>query len=273
MEDNDIREHKIKIALAQTQIVWEEKERNYETATKWIQDAACWGAEAVFFPEMSFTGFSMNTDATKESDERTVQRMRALAQQYHVSVGFGWVKDCISACGKCENHYTVVDSAGNVLSDYTKLHPFSYSGEDCRFEGGSTLTHFALNGIPCSSLICYDLRFPEIFQAVSRKAHVILVPANWPAKRREHWKALLRARAIENQVYILAINCVGETGGVSYTGDSCIIDPDGNIRAELSGTKGMIWLELTDDATRFRKEFPVKQDRREALYAALLCAK
>ena len=160
----------IKTALVQTQIVWEDKERNYETAGRRIAEAAEQGAEAVFFPEMSFTGFSMNTDATKESDGWTVRHMGALARQHHVSIGFGWVKDCTGECGRCENHYTIVDAAGAVLSDYAKIHPFSYAGEDLKFRGGSTLTHFSLNGIPCSSLICYDLRFPEIFQAASKRA-------------------------------------------------------------------------------------------------------
>lgn len=269
MEEKRIKEKRIKAALAQTQIVWEDQGRNYEIAGKRIEEAVSQKAEAIFFPEMSFTGFSMNTDATKESDERTIQRMSALARQYQISIGFGWVKNCIAICGKCENHYTVVDSAGTVLSDYAKLHPFSYSGEDFKFQGGSALTRFALKGIPCSSFICYDLRFPEIFQAVSKNVHMIIVPANWPAKRREHWKALLRARAIENQVYILAVNCVGEIGGVSYMGDSCIIDPDGDVRAELSGTEGMMVLELTDDVEQFRGEFPVKRDRRESFYAKL----
>lgn len=259
----------IKVALVQMRIAWEDKARNYETARRRIAEAVAQGTEAVFFPEMSFTGFSMNTDATKESDERTVQYMGALAQQYHVSIGFGWVKDCIGKCGKCENHYTIVDCAGNMLSDYAKIHPFSYAGEELKFRGGSALAHFSLNGIPCSSLVCYDLRFPEIFQAVSKRAHVIIVPANWPAKRREHWTTLLRARAIENQVYILAVNCVGESGGVPYMGDSCVISPDGEMKAALSGTEGMIVWELIDDTEDYRREFPVKQDRREALYARL----
>ncbi|MCI8967988.1 MAG: carbon-nitrogen family hydrolase [Lachnospiraceae bacterium] len=260
----------MKLALVQPQIVWEEKERNYASAGKWIGEAVRQGAEAVFFPEMSFTGFSMNTKITGEKDARTIDHMSALARQHHVSVGFGWVKDCAETCGKCENHYTIVDSAGDVLSDYAKLHPFSYSGEDLRFQGGSALAHFALRGIPCSSFICYDLRFPEVFQAVSGRAHVIIVPANWPAKRRDHWRTLLRARAIENQVYILAVNCVGEIGGISYTGDSCVIGPDGDARAELSGTEGMIVWELSDDVERLRREFPVKRDRRETFYAELL---
>ncbi len=259
-------DNKIKLALVQPQIEWEEKERNYASAGKWIGEAVRQGAEAVFFPEMSFTGFSMNTEITGEKDARTIEHMSALARQHHVSVGFGWVKDCVETCGKCENHYTIVDSAGEVLSDYAKLHPFSYSGEDLRFQGGSALAHFALRGIPCSSFICYDLRFPEVFQAASGRAHMIIVPANWPAKRSAH----LRARAIENQVYILAVNCVGEIGGISYTGDSCVIGPDGEARAELSGTEGMIVWELTDDVERLRRGFPVKKDRRETFYAGLL---
>ncbi len=270
MEDAKIKANKIKVALAQTQIIWEDKMRNYDTAEKRIREAVEQKAEAVFFPEMSFTGFSMDTDSTKESDGATIQHMSALAQQYHVNIGFGWVKDCIRACGKCENHYTVVDVAGNMISDYVKIHPFSYSGEDMRFQGGSELVYFALNGIPCSSFICYDLRFPEIFQAVSKRAHVIIVPANWPTGRRDHWKALLRARAIENQAYILAVNCVGRTGGVSYTGDSCVVSPNGDVEAELSDREGMVVWELTDDAACLRAEFPVKRDRREAFYSGLL---
>lgn len=269
MEDGKRKENRLKIALAQMKIVWEDKKRNYGAAEKYIREAAAQKADAVFFPEMSLTGFSMNTKATKESDGWTVAHMGALARQYQISLGFGWVKDCTGTCGKCENHYTVVDIAGTVLSDYVKLHPFSYSGEDERFQGGSSLTHFVLGGIMCTSFICYDLRFPEIFQAASRRAHVAVVPANWPLKRREHWKTLLRARAIENQVYILAVNCVGETGGVLYAGDSCVIAPDGEVRAELSGAEGMVVWELTDDVARFRREFPVKQDRREDFYTGL----
>lgn len=260
------KNHQINLALAQTKIIWEDKNQNYALAKMQIAEAVCRGAEAVFFPEMSFTGFSMNTENTKEQDIQTIQHMKEIAQQYQVSLGFGWVKDCEK---KCENHYTIVDKRGIVLSDYAKLHPFSYAGEDLKFQGGSMLASFSINGISCSSFICYDLRFPEIFQVASRKAHVIIVAANWPAKRSAHWKALLRARAIENQVYILAINCVGTIGGGDYTGDSCIIDPEGDIRAMLSGTEGNLYYTLTDDVESFREAFPVKLDRREQFYSKL----
>lgn len=258
---------KIKIALAQTCIVWEDKEKNFNIAKKRMEEAAGCGAQALFFPEMSFTGFSMNTDITKEvlknGESPAIIRMKEMAARHGVAAGFGWVRDCGE---KCENHYTVVDNEGNVISDYAKLHPFSYSGEDLKFKGGSVLSFFSLGGIDFSTFICYDLRFPEIFQAASKKAHVIIVPANWPAKRAGHWQALLRARAIENQAYILGINCTGDIGGMHYAGDSCVIDANGDIMSLLHETEGNIYFELEDDIDDLRGDFPVKHDRRDDLY-------
>lgn len=257
---------RIRIALAQTTIIWEDKDRNFKKAEEQIKDAVNHNAEAIFFPEMSFTGFSMNTDATKESGDETVRHMQSIAGQYRMAIGFGWVRDCGI---KCENHYTVVDRSGKIISDYVKIHPFSYSGEDLRFQGGTALSYFSLNGIVCSTFICYDLRFPEIFQAASKKAHAIVVPANWPAKRRDHWQTLLRARAVENQVYILAVNCTGDIGGIRYAGDSCVIDPDGVVRSVLHDSEGILYFELADDAGEVRRGFPVKRDRRGELYKSL----
>lgn len=257
---------RIRIALAQTTIIWEDKDRNFKKAEEQIKDAVNHNTEAIFFPEMSFTGFSMNTDATKESGDETVRHMQSIAGQYRMAIGFGWVRDCGR---KCENHYTVVDRSGKIISDYVKIHPFSYSGEDLRFQGGTALSYFSLNEIVCSTFICYDLRFPEIFQAASKKAHAIVVPANWPAKRRDHWQTLLRARAVENQVYILAVNCTGDIGGIRYAGDSCVIDPDGVVRSVLYDSEGILYFELADDAGEVRRGFPVKRDRRGELYKSL----
>lgn len=259
-------QNRINIALAQTNIVWEDKDKNLQRAEGCIKHAAGQGAEAVFFPEMSFTGFSMNTGLTGESDYRTADIVCRLARGYRISVGFGWVKDCGE---KAENHYTVADKTGAVISDYAKIHPFSYSGEDRKFKGGEKLGFFELNGITFSSFICYDLRFPEIFQAASKRADAIIVPANWPAKRREHWGTLLRARAIENQVYVLAVNCVGETGGVEYAGDSMVINPNGDIQAFTSLREDMLYYSLADDTGAFRAAFPTKADRREELYSRI----
>lgn len=258
----------MKIALYQMQILWEDKKANLGKLEKQLKAASEQKVELILLPEMSYTGFSMNTEVTKEEGifGASVAETARLARKYRIAVGFGWVK----ACGeKCENHYTVVNKDGEVISDYAKLHPFSYSGEDEKFYGGERLTAFSLEGIPFSGFICYDLRFPEIFQRVSESAHVIMVPANWPARRSHHWKALLQARAIENQVYLLGINCVGMMDGLYYSGDSCVISPDGQILCELHDEEGILICDLSDDVMQYRSTFPVKQDRREVLYRQL----
>ncbi len=256
----------MRIALYQMHIAREDKAANMAKMEEQLKAASENKAELLLLPEMCFTGFSMNVDATKEADEKMVERISALARQYQVAIGFGWAKDCGQ---KAENHYTIVDKQGICLSDYAKIHPFSYSGEDQKFRAGDRLTSFVLGDMPCTGFICYDLRFPEIFQIASKTAHVIIVPANWPAKRSSHWKTLLQARAIENQVYILAVNCVGQIGSLYYSGDSCVINPDGQVLSMLSDTEGLIFYDLVDDVEQYRRRFPVKKDRREELYRVL----
>lgn len=256
----------MQIAICQTNIVWENKKKNYLYLEQKLKDLYDKTMDLILLPEMSFTGFSMNTEITKESNSETINRMSEYAQKYHTAIGFGWVKDCGE---KSENHYTVVNKEGKIISDYAKIHPFSFSGEDKKFQGGEKIDFFEIGGIKFSTFICYDLRFPEIFQIASKQAHVILVPANWPQKRREHWKCLLQARAIENQVYIIAVNCVGEIGGVTYSGDSCLINPNGEIMLELSKQEGLLKYQLSDDVDNFRKAFQVRNDRRENLYKNL----
>ncbi len=257
----------VKAALYQMSICWEDKETNCKKAEKQMERAGKDGADLFLLPEMSFTGFSMHTDVTKEKDEQTIKRMRDCARRYHMAVGFGWVKDCGE---KSENHYTVVGKNGEVLSDYVKIHPFSYMKEDAYFQGGSKLSYFSLNGLTCSLFLCYDLRFPEIFRIASDKSQVLIVAANWPEKRAGHWKSLLQARAVENQVYVLAVNCVGAMDGLLYTGDSCVIGPEGTVLCSLSGEEGLLEWSLTPEAVReYRHGFPVWQDRKEELYEAL----
>ena len=274
----------MRVALCQLQILFEKKEENTRRVLHFMEQARSAGADLVLFPEMSLTGFSMNIALTGEKNRESVELMCAAAKRIGVAVGFGWTAfagdheapDHVSD-GNCdipgdargENHYTIISAQGELLSDYVKMHPFSYSGEDRCFAKGNRTAHFTLEGIPFSHFICYDLRFPEIFQAVSGRAHVIIVAADWPGSRREHWKCLLRARAIENQCYILGVNTVGSQNGLNYTGDSCVILPDGTVAAQLPDEEGLLVYDLADDVQDYRSAFPVKQDRREELYVRL----
>ena len=260
----------MKIALCQFHIEWENKDLNIRRAEKFVREAADASCELILFPEMSYTGFSSNVDKTKENDGQTQMKMQSLAQEYKIAIGYGWVKENEDKHEKAENHYSIIEKSGEMLSDYTKIHSFEYGGEGKQFVSGNKLSLFKLNEINFAQFICYDLRFPEIFQVASNSADVLLVPANWPRKRKEHWNCLLRARAIENQAYVLGINCVGEIGGLDYSGNSCVVNPDGKVEVALSELEGVIFADICKEKLSIRESFPVKKDRKNDLYKSLL---
>lgn len=258
----------MRVALGQLDMVWENKERSFQKAEPMIAQAAEGGCDIVIFPEMSFTGFSMNLTkiGERQEDSATKKKMKELAVSYGIGIGFGW-----SALGeepgkKGTNRFTVIDAGGEDVLEYVKLHPFTYGGESDFYEKGTEIVTAPFLGRTISLFICYDLRFPEIFQIASRKADVIFVIANWPEVRSAHWETLLRARAIENQVYVVGVNCVGERDGMSYTGESMAVDSIGNILGKLSGREGVLICDLDDRAWSLREKFNTVKDRREDLY-------
>ncbi|MBI5563112.1 MAG: carbon-nitrogen family hydrolase [Deltaproteobacteria bacterium] len=258
----------MKVALVQLDIAWEDKEANLARAEGFAREAAGAGAGLVCFPEMTLTGFSMNIGKTAEPDRGSAGRMAEIAKGCKTAIGFGWVE---AFEGRAKNHYTVVSRTGDVLSDYVKLHPFSFANEERFFAPGDALCRFSLGGFNVSTFICYDLRFPEVFQAASREAHLIVVAANWPGARAAHWRTLLAARAIENQCYVAGVNCAGDIGAEHYSGDSMLVDPEGNIIQELSGKEGIVSAAIEVDAVKkYRASFPLKTDRRNALYKDIL---
>ena len=208
----------------------------------------------------------MNVNKNADYNEYTIDKIKKLSYSYNIAIGFGWIK---SVGDKGENHYTVISPDGDILADYVKMHPFSYSGEDKYYNAGNKLSSFTYCGKKISVFICYDLRFPEIFQAASEESEIIIVAANWPEKRCEHWKTLLKARAIENQSWIFGVNCYGDQQGIHYSGDSSIIKPDGTVIAELNNKEGIISAVIGNEAQEARKSFPVKNDRKNELYKKL----
>lgn len=259
----------MKIALVELNIEWEDKESNFAKLEKIIESLKGENVDLLLLPEMSFTGFSMNVARTKETNMETVAHMKALSCKTDLAIGAGWVKEGEKLC---ENHYSIVYGNEQLL-DYVKIHPFSYSEEDDFFTGGDQIFHCSYKDFELGVQICYDLRFPEPFQALSKNTSLIIVPANWPAKRREHWNTLLKARAIENQVYIAAINCVGEIGGLMYSGDSQLINPNGDICSakviHVGSEDKVLIYDIENDVKSYRDAFPTKNDRKEALYTRL----
>ena len=154
---------------------------------------------------------------------------------------------------------------GRLLARYAKMHLFSFAGEPEHYTPGESPASFAWQRATVAPSICYDLRFPELFrEAAARGAEILTVIACWPAPREEHWLALLRARAIENQCYVAAVNrCGHDPSGLAYSGRSQIIDPRGVVLADAGQAEGVIQAAVDLEAQRsYRREFPALRDRR-----------
>ena len=164
-----------------------------------------------------------------------------------------------------ENRLVLVDGE-NVLLDYAKIHPFSYSGEDKVYRAGEKLVQAQVKDIRIGGYICYDLRFPEIFSAMRDQYEVIMVIANWPETRAEQWETLLKARAIENQAYVIAVNRVGDGDGLHYIPGSHVYDWLGR-DVSIRVSEKLRVADIDPGAVRHaRTEFPQTNDRKNTFY-------
>ena len=226
------------------------------------ESAAGQGAELIVFPEMSLTGFSMNTSLAEPPDGVTNRFFGELSRKYGVPCVFGYAER------EGERFYNRLACAhdGVVKARYSKLHPFTIGGERA-FTGGSEPVSFTLGGMEFGLTICYDLRFPELYTELSKRCHAVIVAANFPKSRREHWLTLLRARAIETQCYILGCNRTGFGGGIEYSGDSVIFAPDGGELSRAGAGGELIFAEISAEAVNeLRSAFPIRNDRRTEIY-------
>lgn len=253
----------MRVAAIQHTIEWEQPEATFETVAPMIAEAASAGAELIAVTEMFSTGFSMNTAVTAESvDGPSASFLLEQAATHGVTV-VGSVPTAHPEHERPVNLLTVA-SPGGTIGRYAKIHPFSYSGEDQHYSAGSDFLTVEIQGVRCTFFICYDLRFADEFWATASETDLFVIVANWPAARRLHWDTLLRARAIENQAYVLASNRVGDDGnGLAHSGGSTLIDPFGETLALASGDPSIILGEV--DPARVadvRTRFPFADDRR-----------
>ncbi len=197
--------------------------------------------------------------------------LAALARETasHVVAGVLGEEPVRHAADRLRNLCVVIDPEGREVSSYQKIHPFSLGGEDRIFAGGTTVVTTTGGGFMLQTAVCYDLRFPELFRAGLRQgggraADLIVVPANWPASRREHWDVLLRARAIENQCYVAGVNCLGTQHGTSYAGGSALVSPKGDVLAAGGEAEGVFSAAISADHVRaWRRVFPALRDRKD----------
>jgi predicted amidohydrolase len=250
------------VAGLQTDTVWEDPPANFVRLAPRIAAVAAGGAELVVLPEMYACGFSMRTERTAEPvDGPSTEFLVRQAATHGVWVG-GTLPERATPDDLPTNTFVLAGPDGTVHR-YAKVHPFTYSGEDEHFAAGDRLVTVDVAGVRCSLFVCYDLRFADEFWALALDTDCYLVPANWPTSRREHWTALLRARAIENQAYVVGVNRVGRGGRLDYPGDSMIVDPLGQIVSAAAEVEGVV-TAVVDPAVvaDVRQDFPFLQDRR-----------
>ena len=254
----------MRVAALQTDIVWEQPEQNFERLVPQLRAAVGAGAQLIVLPEMYACGFSMATERIAEPvDGPSVSFLREQADALGVWL-CGSVPERAPDTARPANTLVLAGPAG-VVHRYRKRHPFTFADEHLHYAAGDDTLTVEIEGVRTSLFICYDLRFADDFWALATRTDLYVVIANWPQKRREHWQTLLRARAIENQAWVVGLNRVGEGGGIAYSGDSMIIDPWGEIVVAASRDETMLLADI--DASRVadaRSKFPVLADRKPA---------
>jgi predicted amidohydrolase len=250
------------VAGIQHDIVWEKPNQNFLHLAPLIDQAAAEGARLVVLSEMYSTGFSMKTDRTAEPvDGPSAQFLVEQAAMHGV-----WV--CASVPERVDSaehpfNQLVLAAPDGSTSRYAKIHPFTYGREHDHYSAGNEFLTVEIEGTRCSFFVCYDLRFADEFWALAGTTDCYVLPANWPASRREHWMALIRARAIENQAYVVGVNRVGDGGRLHYSGDSMIVDPFGEVVAQAGDGETIIVADVDPERVRaVRAEYPFLPDRR-----------
>jgi predicted amidohydrolase len=253
----------LRITTVQANQIWEDKPANLARYESLIENIAA--TDLIIFPEMFHTGFSMNVDALAETMEN--------------SLGINWLKNCAKT-NNCAVYTSLIIEENNAfynrgvfieptgkLSFYDKRKCFSLAHEDDFFTAGQNEIIIEYKSWKIQLQICYDLRFPEIvrnrIENESPAYDLILYVANWPKKRAEHWKALLKARAIENQCYVVGVNRVGTDGkGLEYSGDSSCFNALGKSEFNSNDVEQMQQHTLAmKDLTEIRKTIPFLKDR------------
>src|SRR6266498_1038368 len=247
----------------QLDLAWENKQSNFAKARSLLTAAKPGRGSLVLLPELFATGFTMNAApfAEKPGGE-TEQFLAGLARELGVFT-IGGVLGA-GAQGRGRNLSVVFSPEGREIARYAKIQTFTISGETAAYEAGSEPVIFTWAGFAVAPFICYDLRFPEHFRAATRRgAQIIAVISSWPVARIEHWVALLRARAIENQAYVAGCNRCGKDPKLNYNGRSLIVSPKGDILADAGDGEKVISADV-DLAVllAYRKELPFLADMR-----------
>lgn len=261
------------IALAQFEVTRGDPVANLERIDAMAAESKAEDAQAMFLPEMCTTGFDWEQNlALLEHAGMHRDRIASLAQKYDIAICGSFLE--AAEPGRPANTLYYFERSGSIAATYRKAHLFTLFGENKHMEPGNSIVaaDTELGRIGCS--ICYDLRFPELFRKCALEGALLQVlPAAFPHPRLAHWQTLVRARAIENQVYVVATNQCGTEeqdlpeGSAHYFGHSMVVDPWGEILLEAGESEGVHVVNIDiGRVAETRRRLAVFEDRRPELY-------
>ncbi|MEM7348037.1 MAG: carbon-nitrogen family hydrolase [Chloroflexota bacterium] len=257
------------VSLAQIDIALGDPDSNCAKVIDWIQEAARRGSDLIILPELWSTGYDLGRAEILASamNDGVVQQISEVAAAQKI-----WVlgSTLVSTDNKNAplNRAILFDQVGETIATYDKIHLFGLMDEDQYLSPGQSLSLTETPWGKAGLAICYDLRFPEIFRSYALAgASMIMLPTEWPYPRQAHWQTLLRSRAIENQLYVMACNRVGKDRNNTFCGRSAIIDPWGEVVVEAGDTETLLTTTIDLDAVQdIRQKIPIFDDRRPDLY-------
>ena len=244
----------MKVAVVQYDIAWENPTMNRAKISNMLKTLQGTKVDWLIFPEATLTGFSMDHSRTELSDDDH-NFFCEISKELDCYVTYG-------AFHEKKNKVFTIFSDDNIEEQYAKMHLFSYAGEQSIYKAGQVQNVFKVKDFNVMPTICYDLRFSYLYWDKAKEVDVFLVAANWPESRKEHWITLLKARAIENQCFVIGVNRIGKDPKVSYSGDSMVIDPFGRIILDCGRSEGVFKTELERAlVAETREKYPFINDR------------
>lgn len=259
----------MKVSAIQMNMKFADPAYNFQHAEQLVRKAAANSSDVIILPETWNTGFfpKENLPALCDQNGSKVKAVfGALAAELGVNIIAGSVSNVKD--GKVYNTAYIFDRSGTNIAEYDKTHLFTPMGENNYYQKGSHITTFELDGKKCGIIICYDVRFLELVRTMALPGlDILFIPAQWPALRKFHWDTLTAARAIENQMFVVACNSCGTAGETVYGGSSHIYDPWGNTLAAAGAAEEIITADLDFSVIEgIRSSINVYRDRRPELY-------
>lgn len=235
---------------------------NIDAVRRGIDRLGARGANLVVLPEMWSCGFDLpNLSHHAAKTPEILQILADLARDHNLVIA-GSLPE--SKNSRIYNSMYVTTGTSLLSPPYRKIHLFPPTGEDRYFSAGDRWVVCPTDMGELGLMLCYDLRFPELCRVLAvAGARIILVSAQWPSRRIHHWDVLLRARAIENQVFIVASNRCSRKNDLEFPGHSQVISPQGDVLCFLDGnaSEGLVAIDL-DEISKFRKLFDTVGERR-----------